>query len=140
MRLTLLLAVFAGVLLAAYRPAEPPSEAVGVPADSTGWVNLRVLPDSLSRDELTAIMRGFTEALGVRCSFCHVRADDAWDFPSDANAHKDVARGMIAMTRQINHELLPSIDGLGHDGAPQVTCYTCHRGNAHPATAAPDED
>lgn len=137
MRLSVLAAVLGAVVLAAYRPVAP-DEAAGsaVRADTTEWVNLQVLPDSISHDALIGIMRGFTDALGVRCGFCHVREGDDWDFAFDENGHKDVARGMMRMTGQIKREILPAIEGLGD---PEVTCYTCHRGAPHPA-ALPDAD
>lgn len=144
MRLTLPLALFAAVVLAAYAP-HPDARGARASAatDSSAWVNLQILPDSLTRDELTAIMRGFTDALGVRCGFCHVREDGEWDFPSDAKGHKEVARGMMRMTWQINEEILPAIDGLGEHGEVRVTCATCHRGQAHPPAPeadAPDDE
>ena len=138
MRLALPLAAFALVTLAAYAPhSAPPTASGSVPADSSEWENLQILPDSLSRDQLIGIMRGFTDALGVQCGHCHVREDGEFVFPSDANPHKDVARGMMRMTWQINQEILPAIEGLHGEGEEmRVTCYTCHRGAPEPATSA----
>ncbi len=137
MRLALLLAGFAAVVLAAYRPAPvSASPAPVAAADSSEWVNLQVLPDSIQHDALFDMMRGFTDALGVRCTFCHVRNGEAWDYASDDKDHKTVARGMMRMTWQLNREILPAMDGIGEHGTPTVTCYMCHRGAAHPATAA----
>ncbi len=136
MRLALPLLALALIVLAAYTPqpavAAAPSASV---ADSTEWANLQILPDSISHDELIGIMRGFTEALGVRCTHCHAMgAEGHPDFASDENHHKDVARGMMRMTWQINTEILPAIDHLHHEGGQMVTCYTCHRGSTEPAT------
>lgn len=139
MRLALLLAGFAAIVLAAYRPAPAPAAVAplgAASADSSEWVNLQVLPDTISRDALFGVMRGFTDALGVRCSFCHVRNGEVWNYASDDKGHKTVARGMMRMTWQINQEILPAMDGIGEHGTPTVTCFTCHRGAAHPATAA----
>lgn len=141
MRLVLSLAGFALLVLAAYAPGPvaPPPEAA--PADSSQWENLQVLPDSISRDTLIGMMRGFTEALGVRCDHCHARGEEGPpDFPSDANPHKEVARDMMRMTWQINRETLPAIEGLHEAEGMRVTCYTCHRGAARPATAPPATD
>ena len=85
-------------------------------------------------------MRGFTDALGVQCGFCHVREGEEWDFPSDAKGHKEVARGMMRMTWQINHEILPAIEGIGSHGTPSVTCATCHRGQAHPPAFGEEDE
>lgn len=132
MRLTFLVAVLVAAVLAAYRPAPEPPRPL-VPADSTAWQNLQVLPDTISHERLDAIMDGFTDALGIRCSFCHVRQNDAWDFASDAKGHKTIARGMMRMTWELNRVALPAIDGLGAHGPAEVTCWTCHRGEARPA-------
>ena len=82
----------------------------------------------LTPDELMPAMRSFTVALGVKCDFCHVKGD----FASDENPHKDVARHMIELARDVNAKF--------PDGKRHVTCYTCHRGAEEPATAPPPED
>jgi len=83
--------------------------------------NLKLLQPS----EIRPMMAAFTKALGVQCNFCHVQGA----FDSDDNPHKNVARGMITMMREIN--------GKFPDGKVHVTCYTCHRGANEPATEAP---
>ena len=97
--------------------------------------NLRVLPDTMSREAVIAVMRNFTSALGVRCNHCHVPYEgappDSLDFASDDKQTKEVARGMMRMVRAINGEHLPGIPELG--GNPmQVGCVTCHRGAPRP--------
>jgi hypothetical protein len=95
--------------------------------------NLQVLPQDIDRARLMEVMRGFSGALGVECSFCHTR-----DFASDENPHKNVARGMIRMTARINNELLPAVAGLHlRPGEAGVTCATCHRGSPHPGAEPP---
>ncbi|OZC02860.1 c-type cytochrome [Rubricoccus marinus] len=144
MRLTLLVAALLFVTLSAYAPhlSAAPS-APEAKADSTEWENLQVLPDSLSRDELIGMMRGYADGLGVKCGYCHVREDGEFAFGSDAKPEKEVARGMIRMVRQINTEILPAIDRSTDEAAePQVdvTCWTCHRGDAKPrALPSPSE-
>src|SRR3954467_6116960 len=34
--------------------------------------NLQILPKDIARPELLATMRGFTQALGVQCNYCHI--------------------------------------------------------------------
>ena len=46
---------------------------------------------------------------------------------------------MMRMTWEINTETLPAIEGLHEAEGMRVTCYTCHRGAARPATAPPAE-
>ena len=133
MRLIVPLLAFAFIVLAAYTsPPDASAKSSETVEASPQWENLQVLPDSLTRDELMGIMDGFKEALGVNCSHCHVREDGEFNFPSDDNSHKEVARDMMRMTWQINNEILPAIEGLGHHGPPMVTCATCHRGSPHP--------
>ena len=98
--------------------------------------NARVLPRSTTSEELRETMRGFAISLGVRCSHCHVGTEQMplaeRDFPSDANPRKDVARGMMRMVARLNRDIRRVV---GRDA--RVTCYTCHRGAATPATQYP---
>lgn len=84
--------------------------------------NLKIIQAS----EVRATMQAFRSALGVQCTFCHVQGDMA----SDDNHHKEIARNMMTMTKEINARF--------GEGKTRVTCYTCHRGAAEPLTAAPD--
>jgi len=83
--------------------------------------NLKILPADAN---LIPTMRGFTQALGVQCDYCHVQ-----DRSSDENPKKDVARMMLTMAKDINSKF--------PDGKTHVTCYTCHRGSTEPATQPP---
>ena len=76
----------------------------------------------LKPEHLMETMQAFRVALGVRCDFCHVQDD----FASDDKPHKEIARKMIVMSREINANF--------PDGKMHVTCYTCHRGAEEPAT------
>ena len=77
-------------------------------------------------------MRGFSAALGVRCDYCHVSGD----FASDANPHKETARKMITIVRQIDSHF-PSTSGVFPSGYHEVDCGTCHRGKAKVEIKAP---
>lgn len=95
--------------------------------------NLQVLPKTMTRQEVTTLMRTVTAALGVQCSHCHVgspqeRAKD--DLPA-----KLLARKMFAMTMTINNDLLKDVGTPAPEGARKVTCFTCHRGALKPLTA-----
>lgn len=110
--------------------------------------NLEVLPDTIGPDGLRQVMSHFTEALGVRCSFCHVGEEGAplseYDFASDEKGHKETARVMMRMVRAINSEHLEKLEH-GHEGEEhahgsntlppeaRVNCVTCHRGASEPA-------
>ncbi len=99
-------------------------------------MNLKVLPDTTSGETVRHIMMGFTQALGVRCSFCH---DDSKgkefsdiDFPSDAKPEKETAREMMKMMGAINNNFLAKLKKNDNDNVMQVKCITCHRGYHEP--------
>jgi tetratricopeptide (TPR) repeat protein len=98
--------------------------------------NLQVLPEDFPAERLSAVMRGFTRALGVRCSYCHVGEEgqplSTFDFASDDNPKKDIARTMYRMLGVIN-DTLATIEPSGP--APvNMWCHTCHRGRPRPTT------
>ena len=100
--------------------------------------NLTELPADFPPERLSAVMRGFTSALGVRCSHCHVGEEgqplSTFDFVSDANPNKDRARAMYRMLGLVNDQL----DEIEPSGAERVNmwCHTCHNGKPRPQTLA----
>jgi hypothetical protein len=106
--------------LAAFGQEPPASPPPGGPPGGEHHApkNLKLLPP----EHLMETMQSFRVALGVRCDFCHVQGD----FASDDKHHKEIARMMIVMARDINAKF--------PDGKMHVTCYTCHRGAEEPAT------
>ena len=108
-------------------PAQPPGPPPGPPK------NLKVLPADMTRDQVTAIMRGFTGALGVRCTHCHVGQDgnpQSMDYASDDKDEKMTAREMLKMVRTINADYVSMASG--GDAKADVRCETCHRGKTEP--------
>lgn len=97
--------------------------------------NLKVLRRDIGKDALVQIMRDYTGALGVRCTFCHVGEErkplNTYDFASDEKKPKQVARDMIRMVRTINGKSLEKID-TGHPDRRAVECATCHHGLSRP--------
>ncbi len=96
--------------------------------------NLQVLPKDSEFRELMTTMRGFTNALGVRCQHCHMGEEgqrlSEFDFASDEREAKKKARVMLKMTRTINAAIQT---GFGDERAGvEVRCVTCHRGTQHP--------
>jgi tetratricopeptide (TPR) repeat protein len=98
--------------------------------------NLKVLGEEIKGPRLRAVMTGFTRALGVRCSHCHVGEEgqplSTYDFPSDENPNKDRAREMLRLLGSVNGHL----DKIEPSGAERVNmwCHTCHRGRPRPTT------
>jgi tetratricopeptide (TPR) repeat protein len=103
------------------------------PPDSI--VNLRVLPKDMPFDSLVGLMAGFTRALDVRCSHCHVGEEPeplaTYDFASDAKAAKRTARAMLEMVNAINGRHLNELESRVQP-ALRVECFTCHRGAREP--------
>jgi len=96
------------------------------------FTNLQVFPKDISKEELGGIMRSFTGALGVRCSFCHVEVEgQPNDFASDLKSAKQKARIMIKMTGDINNKYLSDLKEFS-DNVLEVKCVTCHRGVHEP--------
>lgn len=98
--------------------------------------NIQVLPEDITPGQLRDIMRGFTKALGVRCTYCHVGEEGAplttYDFESDDKANKDRARAMYKMLGMIN-ERLSEIEPSGKERV-NMWCHTCHKGKPRPQT------
>jgi hypothetical protein len=85
--------------------------------------NIQVLT-GLPQSQLLAVMNYMGSSLGVKCTYCHVRKDDKWDFVADEKPEKGTAREMIKMVQGINKG--------NFNGNPAVGCFTCHRGNNSP--------
>jgi len=94
--------------------------------------NLKILT-GLSKLQLQREMNVMRAGLGVSCDYCHVAPSktngDKWDFASDANPKKEVARKMLTMMADLNTN--------SFKGQPALTCYTCHNGHTQPAPFVP---
>src|SRR6201998_1783968 len=82
--------------------------------------NIQVLK-GIPAEQVFPTMQFITASLGVECEFCHVQ--NAFD--KDDKKPKQAARKMMQMMFAINKD--------NFDGHREVTCYSCHRGSAHPA-------
>jgi len=98
--------------------------------------NIQVLPKDWPGSRLQPVMTGFARALGVRCSYCHVGEEgkplSTFDFVSDENRKKNVAREMLRMLGSVNDHL-KKIEYSG-DKPVNMWCHTCHRGRPRPMT------
>src|SRR5579859_1449886 len=81
--------------------------------------NIQVLK-GIPAEELFPTMQFIAASLGVNCEFCHVKNE----FDKDDKKPKKTARKMMEMMFAINKD--------NFDGRRDVTCYSCHRGNAMP--------
>ena len=123
-----------GLALVFIRPAASDAQQRAAPQ------NLQVLPVDMTREQVIAVMRGFTVALGVECGYCHVeREGEPPDFVADDKPTFVIARSMIKMVRDINDENDKHLAEVGAnepgDGEMrvEVTCVTCHRGFPWPS-------
>lgn len=97
------------------------------------FTNIQVpwLKDVPARQFLLIMNGGYSRALGVTCTHCHVETD----FASDEKRPKLAAREMAVMHRSINQQLA----GMQHLAAPSgqraINCSTCHRGEIDPTPA-----
>lgn len=87
--------------------------------------NIKVLT-GLPQSQLIPVMNYFAATMGRRCNFCHVNNAGQWDYASDEKKEKNTAREMIKMVLELNK--------ASFKGNLEVACYTCHRGEEHPAS------
>jgi tetratricopeptide (TPR) repeat protein len=105
------------------------------PPDSL--TNLKVLPKDITVADLVNVMSGFTRALGVRCTYCHVGEEGqdiaTYRFASDDKPAKRKARTMLQLVQDVNGRYLSALE-TRQDPPVRVECVTCHRGTTAPRT------
>src|SRR5215467_7723735 len=77
--------------------------------------------------DLFATMQEISSALGVSCDYCHSAPRGS----GTPEPKKDIARAMMAMTRELNAKV-EAATGKSGTGVTRVQCITCHRGVAVP--------
>jgi hypothetical protein len=101
--------------------------------------NVRVLR-GIPVKEFMETMGFFSASLALNCSDCHTGGSDWASYAEDTPLKQTTLR-MILMVNAINR--------ANFEGAPAVTCYTCHRGSQRPKVipslaqqygVPPDED
>lgn len=99
------------------------------------YTNLKILDEKIQKPQLVGTMRDISQALGVRCVYCHVGGDtpglSGVDFASDEKPTKQAAREMMRMTKDINENRVADLP-TDHTSRVEVRCVTCHRGQARP--------
>ncbi|MDE2619507.1 MAG: photosynthetic reaction center cytochrome c subunit [Sphingomonadales bacterium] len=113
------------VALAKDEVPAPPYDAPSTegPRAREVFKNVQVLGDE-SAEQLSYTMAAITQWVAPKegCNYCH----NPENMASDELYTKVVARRMLQMTRNINHNWSQHVAQTG------VTCWTCHRGNAVP--------
>jgi hypothetical protein len=97
----------------------------------TEFKNLQVLDKNISQADLKKTMDGFTEELGVKCTFCHTL--DQWE--KDDKGHKKDARKMIALVQLMKANKEKYFKAKVDETL--LGCGTCHRGKAEPEAFVP---
>jgi tetratricopeptide (TPR) repeat protein len=77
--------------------------------------------------DLMPTMQKFCQALGVTCEYCHTAPRGS----GQSEPKKEVARAMMAMTRDINAKI-EAATGKPASEVTRVECMTCHHGVAIP--------
>lgn len=139
------------VTAAGQAPAPAPAQPAAAPAQGglpPDWLppapkNLKILPKDIEPKQLLAVMQGFSQAMGVRCVYCHVAGPDpsdmtAYNFESDRKAHKESTRLMMKYTDAVNESFPKEVGEEPKPGEQRVTCYSCHQGQRHPPTKRPE--
>jgi hypothetical protein len=108
--------------------------------------NLKVLPKTLTGDQVHEIMHKWEADLGTNCGHCHASDPNnigpngrpRLNYADDSKPEKATARLMVKMTEDINKNYVSKVDNSGEP----VTCGTCHRGNLEPEPfkAPPEHD
>ncbi len=97
------------------------------------FANIQILKTVPAGRLLLIMNRGYSHALGVACTHCHVEQD----FSSDEKRPKRAAREMALMHRSINEQLAKMQNLEPNPEGHFINCTTCHRGAVNPM--APDK-
>jgi photosynthetic reaction center cytochrome c subunit len=100
--------------------AATPEQTVEQCAENTNIKVLMGMPES----QLLYTMESFETALGVPCTYCHLKKDGQVDLAADDKKAKLTARSMIKMVLELNKNTFR--------GEPAVSCYSCHHGQVLP--------
>jgi hypothetical protein len=132
-------ALFVAAVFAATTVAQAPQAVPNVPPPPRTYpapTNLKVLPKTLTGEQVHDIMEKWEGSLGAKCSTCHTpdpnnigpNGRPRLNYADDSKPEKATARLMYKMTEDINKNYVAMIDSSGAG----VTCGTCHRGHLGP--------
>jgi Photosynthetic reaction centre cytochrome C subunit len=140
-----LLAAACAVTTFAQAPAPPQQPAEGAPPphhhEEPAPTNLKVLPKTMTGEQVHDLMHKWEAELGTECSTCHTadpnkigpNGKPRLNFADDSKKEKAAARLMFKMTEEINTQYVNMIDNSG----VAVSCGTCHRGHLTPEVFVP---
>lgn len=130
----------------AFAQAPPPDAHPHEHGPAPAPTNLKVLPKTMTGDQVHELMHQWEGQLGTECTTCHAadptkkrpNGKPALNFADDSKPEKSSARLMYTMEEQINSQYISKVK----KGEAKVTCATCHRGHLDPPpfTPPPDHD
>ncbi len=88
-----------------------------------GCLAAQTPPANIMPQNIMPLMQEIVQALGVQCEYCHSAPRGS----GQPEPKKDLARQMIAMTRDLNTRI-QTATGKPAAQAVQVKCITCHHG------------
>lgn len=109
------------ILLVGFGLAQQPPSPGGEKNQPASFKNVQVLKN-LTPKEMNLEMVKMSEALGVKCDFCH----NLNDWGSDVKKEYQTSRVMLRMVQNINANYLT------WDSAPKIACLSCHQGKDRP--------
>ena len=142
--MALLSAAFAVATFAQGPQKEPPAGNPPQHHEEPAPTNLKVLPKTMTGEQVHQVMHGWAAALGTECGTCHAADPNhkmpngrpALNFASDEKPEKNTARLMYRMTQDINKNYVSMVENESGGGVP-VSCGTCHRGHLEPPVFSP---
>ncbi len=109
--------------------------------DEPAPTNLKVLPKTMTGEQVHDLMHKWEASLGAECSTCHAadpknigpNGKPRLNYADDSKPEKTTARLMYKMVEDINTNY---VDKVENSGVP-VACGTCHRGHLDPPIFTP---
>ena len=98
----------------------------------TVFKNIQMFKGMPAGRVLAVMQMGYSKALGVDCTHCHVPGQ--WE--KEDKPTKQITRDMSEMVKAITTKYLKEIKNL-KSANPVVNCTTCHRGQVKPALNMP---
>jgi len=122
-------------------PAPAQARDGGRGPQTVAEMNRKILPTTMTWEQILPLMQTIRDGLGVTCEYCHVYNgpfNPTNDFASDAKEAKDKARVMMRAVQTINQTFGAEIPRLDKPAAGQAAAaarptvqgggMTCHRG------------
>jgi hypothetical protein len=123
---------------------QPPAGQAPQHREAPAPTNLKVLPKTMTGEQVHDLMHKWEASLGAECSTCHTADPNnigpngrpRLNFADDSKPEKNTARLMYKMVEEINGNY---IDKVENSGVP-VSCGTCHRGHLDPPIFSPPKE